>query len=135
MMHWNPPRWVPLTKFFCKVFFRLRIFFFRNKFFFFKEQLLFSFLCIVKQKKISEWSENFWKFLIFKNHKVNWDPPWRISIHRNFDSLGGPLSPCGSHWLLFKSVLAHCEISTHEILKKFPCHFENSRRIKHSVNG
>ena len=24
---------------------------------------------------------------------------WRISIHRAFDSLGGPLSPCGSHWL------------------------------------
>ena len=24
---------------------------------------------------------------------------WRISIHHDFDSLGGPLSPCGSHWL------------------------------------
>ena len=24
---------------------------------------------------------------------------WKISIHRDFDSLGGPLSPCGSHWL------------------------------------
>ena len=24
---------------------------------------------------------------------------WRISIHSDFDSLGGPLSPCGSHWL------------------------------------
>ena len=24
---------------------------------------------------------------------------WRISIHSGFDSLGGPLSPCGSHWL------------------------------------
>ena len=24
---------------------------------------------------------------------------WRISIHRDFDSLGGDLSPCGSHWL------------------------------------
>ena len=24
--------------------------------------------CILKQKKISEWSENFWKFLIFQNH-------------------------------------------------------------------
>ena len=23
----------------------------------------------------------------------------RISIHRDFDSLGGPLSPCGSHLL------------------------------------
>ena len=37
--------------------------------------------------------------LIFKNHKVKWDPMWRISIHRDFDSLGGDLSPCGSHWL------------------------------------
>ena len=45
-------RWVGLTIFFFKVFFRLRIFFFRNKKFFFKEQLWFSFLCIVKQKKI-----------------------------------------------------------------------------------
>ena len=24
---------------------------------------------------------------------------WSISIHSDFDSLGGPLSPCGSHWL------------------------------------
>ena len=24
---------------------------------------------------------------------------WRISIHSDFDSLGGPLSPCGRHWL------------------------------------
>jgi hypothetical protein len=24
---------------------------------------------------------------------------WRISIHHDFDSLGGPLSPCGSHLL------------------------------------
>ena len=39
---------------------------------------------------------------------------WRISIHRDFDSLEGPLSTCGSHWLglgknlLLKSVLGHC---------------------------
>ena len=24
---------------------------------------------------------------------------WRISIHRDFDSFGGPLSPCGSYLL------------------------------------
>ena len=24
---------------------------------------------------------------------------WRISIHHDFDSLGGPLSPCSSHLL------------------------------------
>ena len=98
-MNWNLPYWVPLTKIFSKVFFRLTIFFFRNKKFFSKKQLLFSFLCIVRQKKISEWYKIFWKFLIFKNHLVNWDPPWKISIHSDFDSLGGPLSPCGSHWL------------------------------------
>ena len=40
-----------------KVFFRLTTFFFRNKKILSKEQLLFSFLCIVKQKKISEQSE------------------------------------------------------------------------------
>ena len=40
-----------------EVFFRLTTFFFRNKNFLSKEQLLFSFLCIVKQKKISEQSE------------------------------------------------------------------------------
>ena len=32
----------------------------------FKEQLLFSFLCIVKQKKISEQSEIFWNFLFLE---------------------------------------------------------------------
>jgi hypothetical protein len=42
-------------------FFRLTKFFFRNKKKLFKEQLLFSFLCIGKQK-----SENFWRFLFFK---------------------------------------------------------------------
>ena len=31
-------------------------------------------------------------FLIFKNHKVKWDPMWRISIHRDFDSLGVPFT-------------------------------------------
>ena len=41
----------PTNKFFFQSFFRLRIFFFRNKKNFFKQQLLFSFLCIVKQKK------------------------------------------------------------------------------------
>ena len=40
-----------------EVFFRLTTFFFRNKKILSKEQLLFSFLCIVKQKKISERSE------------------------------------------------------------------------------
>ena len=67
-MNWNLPQWVPLTNFFFKVFFRLKFFIFRNKKNFSKEQLLFSFLYIVKQKKNSEWSENFWKFLIFQNH-------------------------------------------------------------------
>ena len=65
-MNWNLPRWVPLTNFFFKVFFRLTIFFFRNKIFLSNEQLLFSFLCIVKQKRNSEWSEIFWIFLFLK---------------------------------------------------------------------
>ena len=49
-----------------EVFFRLTTFFFRNKNFFFREQLQFSFLCITMQKKISERSENFRKFLFSK---------------------------------------------------------------------
>jgi hypothetical protein len=44
-----------LEKFSKQGFFRLTTFFFRNKKFLYKEQLLFSFLCIVKQKKI--WSD------------------------------------------------------------------------------
>ena len=65
-MNWNPPRWVPLTIFFLNFFCRLTIFFFRNINSLSKKQLLFSFLCIVKQKKISEQSESFWKFLFLK---------------------------------------------------------------------
>ena len=61
-MNWNPLHWDPIMKYFFKVFFRLTIFFFRNKKNLSKKQLLFSFLCIEKQKKILEWSENFWKF-------------------------------------------------------------------------
>ena len=89
----------PTNKFCFQSFFQTKNFYFQEQNFFFKKQLLFIFLCILKQKKISEWSEKISKILIFKNHKVNWDPPWRILIHRDFDSLGGPLSPCGSHWL------------------------------------
>ena len=65
-INWNPPFQTPLHKISKEVFFRLTIFFFRNKKFLSKEQLLFSFLCIVKQKKISERSENFWNFLFLK---------------------------------------------------------------------
>ena len=51
------PNMCPFEKKEKEVFFRLTTFFFRDKNFFFKEQLLFSFLCIIKQKKISEQSE------------------------------------------------------------------------------
>ena len=67
-INWNPTFQTSLHKISKEIFFRLTKFFFRNKNFFSKEQLLFSFLCIVRQKKILEWSEKFWKFLIFKNH-------------------------------------------------------------------
>ena len=53
------PDMCPFEKKEKEVFFRLPTFFFRNKKIFSKEQLLFSFLCIVKQKKISERFENF----------------------------------------------------------------------------
>ena len=65
-MNWNPPHWVPVTKFFFEFFFRLTIFFFRNKKSFSKEQLLFNFFCSVKQKRISERSAIFWKFLFLE---------------------------------------------------------------------
>ena len=65
-INWNPPFQTSLHKISKVVFFRLTKFFFRNKIFFSKEQLLFSFLCIVKQKKISERSEKFWKFSFLK---------------------------------------------------------------------
>ena len=42
-----------------EVFFRLTTFFFSNKKILFKEQLLFSFLCIGRQKKFSERSKKF----------------------------------------------------------------------------
>ena len=48
------PNMCPFEKKEKEVFFRLTTFFFRNKNFSFKKQLLFSFLCIIKQKKISE---------------------------------------------------------------------------------
>ena len=49
--------------------------------------------------------------MILKNHKVNWDPPWMISIHRDFDSFHPvPVVVIGlGKNLLFKSVLAHCD--------------------------
>ena len=56
----------PTNNFFFKVFFRLRIFFFRKKKIFFKEQLLFSFLCIVKQKKNFGAIRKFLKIYIIK---------------------------------------------------------------------
>ena len=55
------------------VFFRLTTFFFRNKNFLSKEQLLFSFLCIEKQKKISERSENFWKKIFLKIYLTDFE--------------------------------------------------------------
>ena len=51
------PNMCPFEKKEKEVFFRLTTFFFRNKKKFFKDQLLFSFLCIIKQKKNSERSE------------------------------------------------------------------------------
>ena len=59
-------------------FFRLTTFFFRNKKFFFREQLQFSFLCITIQKKISERSENFWKFLFLKIYFIK--NVWKVGF-------------------------------------------------------
>ena len=65
-INWNPPFQTSLHKISEEVFFRLTIFF-SGTIFFSKKQLLFSFLCIVRQKKILEWSEKFWKIIFFGN--------------------------------------------------------------------
>ena len=67
------------------------------------------FFCIIIHKKLNKSCSLEKNFLFLKKKIVSlkktlkkkyyWDPPWRISIQRDFDSLGGPLSPCGSHWL------------------------------------
>ena len=57
------PNMCPFEKKEKEVFFRLPTFFFRNKKIFSKEQLLFSFLCIVKQKKFRSDP----KFFFFEN--------------------------------------------------------------------
>ena len=56
-INWNPPFQTSLHKISKEVFFWLTIFFFRNNF---------CSVFYVKQKKISERSENFWKFLFLK---------------------------------------------------------------------
>ena len=66
-INWNPPFQTSLHKILKEVLFRLTIFFFRNKKSLSKKQLLFSFLCIVKQKKIRSDPKffeifYFWKF-------------------------------------------------------------------------
>ena len=56
-INWNPLFQTSLHKISEVIFFSLTNFFFRNK-----KKHFFSFLCIVKQKKKSGWSEIFWKF-------------------------------------------------------------------------
>ena len=79
-MNWNPPSWVTLT-FFLK-FFTDQHFFFQEQKKFSKEQLLFSFLCIVKQKKILERSEIFWNFLFLKIYfiKMVWKGGFQLML-------------------------------------------------------
>ena len=75
---WNPTFQTSLHKISKVIFFRLTKFFFRNNFFFSKAQLLFSFLCIVKQKKISERSENFWNFSFLKIYFIK--NVWKVGF-------------------------------------------------------
>ena len=121
-MNWNLPRWVPLTNFFFKVFFRLKKIFFRNKKFFSKGQLLFSFLCIIMQKKISERSKkiffenlltNFRKKKIFKEQllfsflcivkqKKNFGVIWKFlkifDLPKSLSKLGPTVEDFNSSW-------------------------------------
>ena len=63
-INWNPPFQTSLHKISEVIFFRLTKKFFRNKKKNSKEQLWFSFLCIVKQKKIWVWKGGFQLMLI-----------------------------------------------------------------------
>ena len=96
--NWNPPFRTSLHKISNVIFFRLTNFFFRNKKFFCKEQLLLSFLCIVRQKKISERSENFWNFLFLKIYFKKKRPKGGISIYADFGPPRYVLWCCGGRW-------------------------------------
>ena len=74
------PDMCPFEKKEKEVFFRLPTFFFRNKKKISKEQLLFSFLSIIMQKKISERSKNFF----FENLLHKKRLKGGISIHADF---------------------------------------------------
>ena len=58
-MDWNPPHWVPLTKNFFKVFFRLTIFFSGTKKFFPRNNFCSVFYVLLSKKKFRV----IWKFL------------------------------------------------------------------------
>ena len=78
------PDMCPFEKKEKEVFFRLPTFFFRNKKNFSKEQLLFSFLCIIMQKKISERSEKIFLKMLSKFSKKNFFGSLRkIFLHYN----------------------------------------------------
>ena len=93
-INWNPTFQTSLHKISKVIFFRLTKFFFRNKNFFSKEQLLFSFLCIVKQKKFRSDPKifenfHFWKLLQKKRLKGG------ISIYADFGPPRYALWCCG----------------------------------------
>jgi hypothetical protein len=77
-INWNPTFQTSLHKISKVNFFRLTIFFFRNKIVFSKEQLWFSFLTIVKQKKNSERSKFFWKFSFLKIYFIK--NVWKVGF-------------------------------------------------------
>ena len=58
----------PTNKFFFQSFFQTKKFFFQEQKKFFQGTTFIQFFMYCKAKKNSEWSENFWKFLIFQNH-------------------------------------------------------------------
>ena len=66
-MNWNPPRWVPGTKFFFKVFFRLTIYFLQEQTKFVQGTTFVRFFMYCKAKKKFGVNRKFLKFFIFKN--------------------------------------------------------------------
>jgi hypothetical protein len=90
-----PPFQTSLYKISKVNFFRLTNFFFRNKKFFSKKHFLFSFLCNVKQKQISERSEFFLKIFIFENLLHKKRLKCGISIYADFGPPRYVLWCCG----------------------------------------
>jgi hypothetical protein len=89
----------PTNKFFFQSFFQTKNFFFQEQKFFFQGTTIVQFFMYCKAKKNFGAIRKFLKIFDFQKSLSKLGSTLEDLIHRDFDSLGGPLSPCGSHWL------------------------------------